>query len=108
MSKSIVTVSDSTFEEEVLRSSVPVLVDFWAEWCGPCKAFAPVLEEVAKEYEERLKVCKVDVDANQQSAARFGVRAIPTLMIFKDGNSENTKTGALSRKQLREFVDTSV
>lgn len=105
MSDSIVHVTDASFEADVLSAEVPVLVDFWAEWCGPCKMIAPVLEEIAKEYEGKLKVCKMDVDANTETAPKFGIRGIPTLMIFKNGNAEATKVGALSKSQLAEFID---
>ena len=104
MSEQIVHVSDSTFDEEVLNSDVPVLVDFWAEWCGPCKMIAPVLDEIASEYDGKLKVCKVDVDANPGIPPKFGIRGIPTLIVFKGGNAEATKVGALSKTQLTEFV----
>ncbi len=104
MNEKIVHVSDSTFDEEVLNSAIPVLVDFWAEWCGPCKMIAPVLDELADEYEGKLKICKVDVDANPEIPPKFGIRGIPTLIVFKDGNVEATKVGALSKTQLSEFV----
>ena len=104
MSDQIVHVSDATFEAEVLNSDVPVLVDFWAEWCGPCKMIAPVLDEIAAEYDGRLKVCKVDVDANTDIPPKFGIRGIPTLIVFKGGNAEATKVGALSKSQLNEFI----
>jgi thioredoxin 1 len=104
MSEGIVHVTDSSFEADVLGSDIPVLVDFWAEWCGPCKMIAPVIAEIAEEYEGKLKVCKMDVDANTETAPKFGIRGIPTLMIFKNGNAEATKVGALSKTQLNEFI----
>ena len=105
MSDNITHVTDAEFQNEVLSSDVPVLVDFWAEWCGPCKMIAPVLEEIATEYGERLKVCKVDVDANPDLPGKFGIRGIPTLIVFKSGSAVETKVGALSKTQLAEFVD---
>ena len=105
MSDNITHVTDAEFNDEVLASDVPVLVDFWAEWCGPCKMIAPVLEEIANEYGDRLKVCKVDVDANPDLPGKFGIRGIPTLIVFKGGNAVETKGGALSKTQLAEFVD---
>ena len=108
MSDQIVNLSDATFDAEVQNSNIPVLVDFWAEWCGPCKMIAPVLDEIAIEYDGRLKVCKVDADANPDILSRFGIRGIPTLMVFKDGNPEATKTGALSKSQLSEFINEAV
>lgn len=105
MSDNIVHVTDASFESDVLNSDLPVLVDFWAEWCGPCKMIAPVLEEIASEYDGKLKVCKMDVDANTETAPKFGIRGIPTLIIFKNGNQEATKVGALSKTQLAEFVN---
>jgi thioredoxin 1 len=104
MSEKIVHVSDATFDTEVLNSDIPVLVDFWAEWCGPCKMIAPVLDEIASEYDGKLKVCKVDVDANPDIPPKFGIRGIPTLIMFKGGNAEATKVGALSKTQLTAFI----
>ena len=97
--------TDSGFEQDVIQSGQPVLVDFWAEWCGPCKMIAPILDEVAKEYSEKLKVVKVDVDSNNETPAKYGVRGIPTLALFKEGNVIATKVGALSKSQLTEFLD---
>ena len=101
-------VTDDTFEPEVLKSGTPVLLDYWAEWCGPCKQIAPVLDEVAKEYEGRLKIAKINVDENQQVPAKFGVRGIPTLMLFKNGIVEATKVGALTKSQLTAFLDSNI
>ncbi len=108
MSDNIRHVTDGTFEPEVLKSEVPVLVDYWAEWCGPCKAIAPVLEEVAREYTGRLKVAKLNVDENQEIPKKYGIRGIPTLMLFKNGNIEATKIGALSKSQLTAFLDSNI
>ncbi len=108
MSEHIQHVTDDTFETEVLQSQSPVLVDYWAEWCGPCKAIAPTLEEVAKEYSGKLKVAKVNVDENQEIPRKYGIRGIPTLMLFKNGNIEATKVGALSKSQLTAFLDSNI
>jgi thioredoxin 1 len=108
MSENIVNVSDASFEEDVLKAEVPVLVDYWAEWCGPCKMIAPVLEEIAKEYDGRIKVCKLNIDENNETPPKFGIRGIPTLMLFKGGNVEATKVGALSKSQLAAFVDANL
>ncbi len=105
MSEHIVHVTDSSFAADVLQSATPVLLDFWAEWCGPCKMIAPILDDVAKEYGGKLKVAKINIDENQQTPAQFGVRGIPTLMLFKGGSVEATKVGALSKSQLVAFLD---
>jgi thioredoxin 1 len=101
-------VTDASFEPEVLKSELPVLVDYWAEWCGPCKSIAPMLEDVAREYGGRLKIAKINVDENQSTPAKFGIRGIPTLMLFKNGNVEATKVGALSKSQLTAFLDSNI
>ena len=108
MSDTIVHVTDSSFETDVLQSDIPALVDFWAEWCGPCKMIAPILDEISAEYAGKIKVCKVDVDNNPETAAKFNVRGIPTLLVFKNGAVEATKVGALSKSQLIEFVDSQI
>ena len=108
MSEHIQHVTDDTFESEVLQAQSPVLVDYWAEWCGPCKAIAPTLEEVAKEYSGKLKIAKVNVDENQEIPRKYGIRGIPTLMLFKNGNIEATKVGALSKSQLTAFLDSNI
>ncbi|HHB12584.1 MAG TPA: thioredoxin TrxA [Chromatiales bacterium] len=108
MSEKIVHVSDDSFEQEVLKSDKPVLVDFWAEWCGPCKMIAPILDEIAEEYDGRLKVAKLDIDDNPQTPPKYGIRGIPTLMLFKNGEVEATKVGALSKSQLTAFLDQNI
>ena len=108
MSDSILHVSDSSFENDVLKASQPVLVDYWAEWCGPCKMIAPILDEVAREYAGRVTVAKVNMDLNTDTPTRYGIRGIPTLMLFKDGNVAATKVGALSKSQLTAFIDSNL
>jgi thioredoxin 1 len=108
MSDQIIHTSDDSFEQEVLQSQLPVLVDYWAEWCGPCKMIAPILDEVAKEYEGRIKVAKLNIDENQNTPPKYGIRGIPTLMFFKNGNVEATKVGALSKSQLTAFIDSNI
>lgn len=108
MSDKIVHVSDANFEAEVLQSQVPVLLDFWAPWCGPCKMIAPVLDELAEELAGSVKIAKMNVDENQDTPAQFGVRGIPTLLIFKEGKVVATKVGALAKNQLLAFVNASV
>lgn len=108
MSEHIHYVSDATFESEVLQSQLPVLVDYWAEWCGPCRSIAPVLDEISKDYAGKLKVAKVNVDENTATPARYGVRGIPTLMLFKNGDVAATKVGALSKSQLSAFIDSNI
>ena len=108
MSDNIQEVSDQSFESDVLRSDKPVLVDYWAEWCGPCKAIHPILEEIAPEYADRLKIAKLNIDENPDTPPKYGIRGIPTLMLFKDGNVEATKVGALSKSQLTAFIDSNV
>jgi len=108
MSENILYVTDATFDPEVLQSQTPVLVDYWAEWCGPCKMIAPILVEVAKEYAGRLKVAKLNIDENVSTPPRYGIRGIPTLMLFKNGSVEATKVGALSKSQLTAFIDSHI
>jgi len=108
VSDSIVHVSDDTFEQEVLKADQPVLVDYWAEWCGPCKMIAPILEEIGETYNGRLKIAKLNIDDNPETPPKFGIRGIPTLMLFKNGNVEATKVGALSKSQLAAFIDSNI
>ncbi len=108
MSGPIVHLTDDSFETEVLQSATPVLVDYWAEWCGPCKMIAPVLDEIASEYGDRLKVAKLNIDDNPQTPPKYGIRGIPTLMLFKNGDVEATKVGAVSKSQLTAFIDSNI
>ena len=108
MSEHIVHVSDASFKTEVLESATPVLVDYWAEWCGPCKMIAPILEEIAKDYAGKLKIAKLNIDDNQKTPGEYGIRGIPTLILFKAGNAEATKVGALSKSQLTAFIDSNL
>jgi len=108
LSNDIVYVTDDSFEDDVLKSDIPVLVDYWAEWCGPCKMIAPILEEIVGEYTGKLKVAKLNIDENSATPPKFGIRGIPTLMIFKDGDVEATKVGALSKSQLTAFIDSNL
>ena len=108
MSNDILYVTDDTSETDVINSSDPVLVDYWAEWCGPCKMIAPILEEIASEYNGKVKIAKLNIDDNPQTPPKYGIRGIPTLMLFKDGNVEATKVGALSKSQLTAFLDSNI
>jgi thioredoxin 1 len=108
VSDSIVFLTDESFQNEVIESAEPVLVDYWAEWCGPCKMIAPILTEIATEYQGKIKVAKLNIDENPQTPPKYGIRGIPTLMLFKDGNVEATKVGALSKSQLTAFIDTNL
>jgi thioredoxin 1 len=108
VSELIVHLTDDTFETDVLKSPVPVLVDFWADWCGPCKMIAPLLDEIAGDYKGRLKVAKLNIDQNSRTPPTFGIRGIPTLLLFKNGEVEATKVGALSKSQLVAFVDSNL
>ena len=108
MSDNIVTLSDDSFDGEVLKAANLVLVDYWAEWCQPCKMIAPILEEVADEYAGRVKVCKLDIEKNPNTPPKYHVRGIPTLMLFKDGEVVETKVGALSKSQLAQFLDSNI
>jgi len=108
VSENISHISDDNFEKEVLQSEQPVLLEYWAEWCGPCKMIAPILDEIAGEYEGKLKITKLNIDDNPNTPPKYGVRGIPTLMIFKNGNAEATKVGALSKSQLTAFIDQSI
>jgi thioredoxin 1 len=108
VNEAIIHVTDANFEAEVLKSADPVLVDYWADWCGPCKMIAPVLDEIAAEYAGKIKVAKLNIDENQATPPRYGIRGIPTLMLFKGGEVEATKVGAVSKSQLTAFIDSNL
>lgn len=108
MSDQIVSTTDANFETDVLKSDLPVLVDYWAEWCGPCKIISPILDEIATSYQGKLRIAKVNVDENAQLTQKYGIRSIPTLMLFKDGNVQAQKIGALSKSQLAAFIETNI
>ncbi len=108
MSNDIVYLTDDSFEQEVLQSDIPVLVDYWAEWCGPCKMIAPLLDDIIGDYAGKLKIAKLNIDDNSATPPKYGIRGIPTLMIFKDGDVEATKVGALSKSQLTAFIDSNL
>jgi thioredoxin 1 len=107
-SPNIVHTTDATFTQDVLKSDKPVLLDFWAEWCGPCKAIAPILDEIASEYQDRIKIAKLNIDENPQTPPKFGIRGIPTLILFKNGTVEAQKVGAVSKSQLAAFLDSNL
>jgi thioredoxin 1 len=108
MSEHVHSVTDGDFEAEVMNSPLPVLVDYWAKWCAPCRALAPVLDDISADYDGRLKIVKINIDENQQTPANYGVRSIPTLMLFKDGDLMATNVGALSKTQLTSFIDSHI
>ncbi len=108
MSENIVYVTDDTFDDEIIKAEEPVLVDYWADWCGPCKMIAPILDEIAGEYSGKLKIAKLNIDENPVTPPKFGIRGIPTLMLFKNGNVEATKVGAVSKSQLTAFIDSNL
>jgi len=108
VSDAVLHVTDSDFDDVVVKASKPVLVDYWAEWCGPCKMIAPVLDEIAAEYKDKITVAKLNIDENPETPQHFGVRGIPTLMLFKNGEVEATKVGALTKSQLAEFLDNNL
>lgn len=104
----LLAITDSNFEQEVISSQQPVLVDFWAQWCGPCKAIAPILDEIAREYSGKIKIAKLDVDQNPATPPKFGVRGIPTLILFKDGQVKATQVGLVSKAELKSFIDSHI
>ena len=108
MSGTIVYLTDDSFEAEVVNAEGPVLVDYWADWCGPCKMIAPILDEIAEEYKDKIKIAKLNIDENPATPPKYGIRGIPTLMLFKGGNVEATKVGAVSKSQLTAFIDSNV
>ena len=108
MSENIIHLTDDTFEDEVVNAEGPVLVDYWADWCGPCKMIAPILDEIAGEYGEKVKIAKLNIDENPATPPKYGIRGIPTLMLFKGGNVEATKVGAVSKSQLTAFIDSNI
>jgi thioredoxin 1 len=108
MSELMVYVTDDTFTDEVIKADIPVLVDYWAEWCGPCKMITPVLDEIAQEYVGKLKIAKLNIDENTNTPPKYGIRGIPTLMLFKEGDVVATKVGALSKSQLKAFIDSNL
>ena len=108
MSESIKHISDASFDQDVTKSDKPVLLDFWAEWCGPCKMIAPILDEIAGEYQDRVKIAKLNIDENPQTPHKFGIRGIPTLILFKNGTLEAQKVGAVSKSQLSAFLDSNL
>jgi len=108
VSGSIVYLTDDSFEAEVVNADGPVLVDYWADWCGPCKMIAPILDEIAEEYKDKIKITKLNIDENPATPPKYGIRGIPTLMLFKGGNVEATKVGAVSKSQLTAFIDSNV
>jgi len=108
VSGNIVYLTDDSFEDEVVKAEGPVLVDYWADWCGPCKMIAPILDEIAEEYKDKIKVAKLNIDENPGTPPKYGIRGIPTLMLFKGGNVEATKVGAVSKSQLTAFIDSNV